>query len=130
MTARNWRKVGDDRRMRDRGTELLGGSRSGAPKPSTPQAPRRHTALPAPVTIAEFWANRGGESLRVQLRSYEGRALIDVRKFYSASDGTLQPSPKGFALDVRKLPLLARAVAKALNRAIELGLIDAGRGDG
>ena len=68
--------------------------------------------------------------MRVQLRSYEGRALIDVRKFYSASDGTLQPSPKGFALDVRKLPLLAKAVAKALNRAIELDLIDAERGDG
>jgi hypothetical protein len=49
--------------------------------------------------------------------------VVDVRKHYSAADGTLQPTSKGITLSVRKLPELALAVAKALKRARELGLL-------
>ncbi len=48
--------------------------------------------LSEPVMVAEFWANRRGESVRVQLREYEGRALVDVRKHFTAEDGKLQPT--------------------------------------
>ncbi len=85
--------------------------------------------LPEPVVISEFWANRHGESVRVQLREYEGRALVDVRKHFTATDGKLQPTKKGLSIAIARLPDLAGAINKALSKAIELGLIaDKGRG--
>jgi hypothetical protein len=77
-----------------------------------------------PLVVAEFWANRRGESVRVQLREYEGRALVDARKHYTAADGTLQPTPKGLSIVVARLPELAAAINKALAKARELGLIE------
>jgi len=125
MAPLNWAKARDDGRMRRYGSESIGGARSGRKPPTPSISPPPVPALPAPVVIAEFWANRAGESLRVQLRAYEGRALFDARKYFTGSDGALQPSRKGFAIDIRKLPLLAKATSKALGTAIELGLIAA-----
>jgi hypothetical protein len=58
--------------------------------------------LAEPVIVAEFWANRRGESIRVQLSEFKGRALIDVRKYFTAKDGTLKPTKKGFAIAVAR----------------------------
>jgi hypothetical protein len=58
------------------------------------------------------------------LREYEGAVVIDVRKHYTAGDGTLKPTRKGIALTIRKLPDLAAAINKALRKARELGLIN------
>jgi hypothetical protein len=71
--------------------------------------------LPEPLTIAEWWKNRSGQSIRVSLSTYAGRNLIDLRTWYTA-DGRLQPG-KGFAADVRHLPRLAAALAKAEAKA-------------
>jgi hypothetical protein len=79
--------------------------------------------LPEPIEIDKFWANRRGEAVIVSLREFEGVPIVDVRKFYTAADGTLQPTSKGIALSVRKLPELALAIGKALKRARELGLL-------
>jgi hypothetical protein len=49
--------------------------------------------LPEPIEIAKFWANRGGEAVIVRLCELEGQMLVDVRKYYSAADGTLKPTP-------------------------------------
>ena len=76
----------------------------------------------APITVAEFWANRRGESVRVQLCRIEGVRCIDMRR-YQTINGRLQPTQKGLALAIHKLPALAAAVAKALRQARELGLI-------
>jgi hypothetical protein len=80
--------------------------------------------LPEPIEIAKFWANRGGEAVIVRLCELEGQMLVDVRKYYSAADGTLKPTPKGIALSIRKLPELAVAIGRALKRAHELGLLN------
>jgi hypothetical protein len=78
--------------------------------------------LSEPITIAEWWKNRGGESVRVTLSTYAGRRnLVDLRTWFTA-DGKLQPG-KGFAADVRHLPRLAAALAKAVAKATELGLL-------
>lgn len=82
----------------------------------------RREPLPEPVTIAEWWKNRRGESIRVRLSTYEGRNLADVRTWYT-EDGRLKPG-KGFAAEVKHLPRLAAALAKAETKARELGLID------
>jgi len=80
------------------------------------------TALSEPVTIAEWWKNRRGESVRLVLNTFEGRNVLDLRTWYTA-DGKLKPG-KGFAAEVRHLPQLASALAKAEAKARELGLID------
>jgi hypothetical protein len=76
------------------------------------------------VLIAEFWANRRGEAVRVQIRKYKGRHLIDLRRFFTDKDGKLHPTAKGLALSIRKLPDLAKGITKALSAAHDLGLID------
>jgi hypothetical protein len=87
-----------------------------------------HEPLSEPVTVAEWWKNRRGESIRVCLSAYEGRNLTDVRTWYTGDDGKLKPG-KGFAAEVRHLPRLAAAIAKAEAKARELGLIDDGAAD-
>lgn len=88
------------------------------PKPQPPAG-----SLAEPIVVAEFWANRRGEFVRVQLREYEGHALVDVRKHFTNADGKLQPTAKGISLAVLRLPELAKAIAEAERQAIELGLI-------
>ena len=83
----------------------------------------RGAPLIEPIVVAEFWANRRGESVRVQLREFEGRALVDVRKHFTDSAGKLQPTRKGVSLAVRRLPDLASAINRAVDKARELGLI-------
>jgi Transcriptional Coactivator p15 (PC4) len=88
-------------------------------------------AVPAftePVTIAEWWKNRRGESIRLVLSQFQGHSILDLRTWYTA-DGKLKPG-KGFAAEVRHLPRLASAIAKAEAKARELGLVgDEGAGD-
>jgi len=81
-------------------------------------------ALHEPVVVARFWRNRRGEAVVVSLREYKGRALADVRVNFTTQDGRLQPSRKGLSIVVARLPDLAAAIAKARDKAIELGLID------
>ena len=86
------------------------------------------TALSVPIVIAQWWKNRGGKSVRVTLSTYADRNLVDLRTWFTA-DGKLQPG-KGFAADVRRLPRLAAALAKAEAKATELGLITGENDDG
>jgi ribonucleoside-diphosphate reductase alpha chain len=84
-------------------------SKSVAVKPTPP-------SLAEPVIVSEFWANRRGESIRVQLRVFEGRTLVDMRKYFTDSAGKLQATKKGLALVIARLPEFARAITKALER--------------
>jgi len=79
------------------------------------------TALSEPIIIAQWWRNRRGEAVRVQLSTFEGHNLIDVRTWVT-DDGKLVPR-KGFTASVKHLPRLAAALAKAVAKATELGLI-------
>jgi hypothetical protein len=83
--------------------------------------------MPAePIVVAEFWANRNGEAVRVQLKEFSGRPLLDVRKFFTDPNGKLVPTKKGLAIAIARLPDLARAIGKAVHKAQELGLIPGG----
>jgi hypothetical protein len=81
-----------------------------------------------PIIVAQWWKNRGGESVRVTL-TYAERNLVDLRTWFTADDGKLQPG-KGFAAEVKHLPRLAAALAKAVAKATELGLIPANDDNG
>ena len=84
----------------------------------------KRPSIPEPVIVAEFWANRRGESVRVQLREFEGRPLVDVRKHFTNGEGKLQATKKGLAIAVIRLPELAAAINRALATARELGLVN------
>jgi hypothetical protein len=89
--------------------------------------PSKHAAqravLREPVIVSKFFCNRRCEVVVVSLREFEGIALADVRKHYTAADGKLRPTAKGIAVKISKLPELAAAIGKALAKAKELGLI-------
>jgi hypothetical protein len=86
-------------------------------------------ALAEPITVAEFWKIKRGESIRLVLNSFKDRSIFDLRTWYTGDDGKLRPG-KGFAAEVRHLPRLAAAIAKAEAKARELGLIgDKGAAD-
>jgi hypothetical protein len=80
--------------------------------------------LPEPIVIDRFWKNRRKDAVVIQLSSYEGHNLIDLRTHSMSSDGKLLPTKKGLAVSILRLPELAKAINKALARAVELGLID------
>jgi hypothetical protein len=79
--------------------------------------------LPEPVEIARFWKNRRHDAIVVSLSTFEGRNLVDVRQHFMNAEGKLQPTGKGVAMVVLRLPELAAAVNKALMKARELNLI-------
>jgi hypothetical protein len=74
------------------------------------------------ITIDEFWKNRSGQAVKISLSTFQGRNLIDVRTWHTV-EGKLKPTTKGFAAELRHLPKLVSALAKAESRARELGLI-------
>jgi hypothetical protein len=83
--------------------------------------------LAEPIVISKFWKSPRDRRahVRVELSQYEGRPLVNVRIWQTGADGIDRPTVKGVALAIRKLPELARALAKAETKARELGLIDA-----
>ncbi len=74
------------------------------------------------VIVAEWPINKRGETARVSIEPYKGSPLVNIRKWFEDDDGEMRPS-KGIALNVKHLPQLAEAVAKALTLARERGLI-------
>jgi hypothetical protein len=78
--------------------------------------------LVEPLLIAEWRKNRGGESIQVVLKNYEGFNLIDVRTWFGGEDGQRRPG-SGFAASVRHLPQLSKAISAAVAKANELGLL-------
>ena len=86
--------------------------------------------LEVPVQISKFWKNRRrNKSVHVTLSEYEGHCLINVRVYSTGTDEIDRPTPKGVAMGIRRLPELARALAKAEAKARELGLIDGEGGE-
>ena len=73
------------------------------------------------IIVAEFWANRRGEAVRIQIRTYEGRRVIDLRKYFNdKASGQLRPTRKGLTLALTKLPDLAHGINKACAVASDL----------
>jgi hypothetical protein len=86
--------------------------------------------LPEPIEIAKFWKSRNRtEHVRVDLSEYKGHPLVNVRIWQTGTDGIDRPTSKGIAMSVRKLPALARALAKAETTALELGLLQGDDGE-
>jgi hypothetical protein len=60
--------------------------------------------------------------IRVRLDIYQGRDIIDLRRWYS--DGNIDHKPgRGLAISVKHLPALAAALNAALSQAEAAGLL-------
>jgi hypothetical protein len=77
-----------------------------------------------PLVIAE-WDRNSREVVRVALDRYNGRPTINARVWYHDGD-TLKPSKSGITLALKHLPALADALARSLDAARDLGLLDEG----
>jgi hypothetical protein len=84
--------------------------------------PARGT-LSKPVEVAKFFKNRRKDVIVVSLSTFEGRNLVDIRQHFTNEMGLMRPTQKGVAMVVLRLPDLAKAINKALAKAIELGLL-------
>jgi Transcriptional Coactivator p15 (PC4) len=127
MTRMNWTAENSRRRIRDQGAATVNGAAFGgnapAARPGPPPA-RRSPSLPEPVQVGTFWKNRRHDAIVVTLSTFEGRNLVDLRQHFMNKEGKLQPTQKGVAMVVLRLPDLAKAVNAALSKARELGLLD------
>ena len=77
------------------------------------------------ATLIAIVPKGAASQVRVRLRTYHGRHLVDARVFTPLARHAEQwiPSREGFALDVSKLPLLRDAIMEAEAKARSLKLI-------
>src|SRR5262245_28888661 len=82
--------------------------------------------LAEPLVISKFWKSGRDRknSIVVSIRSYEGHTFLDCRLFDTNSEGQSVPTAKGVTIGMRRLPQFADAVAKALAKARDLGLLE------
>jgi hypothetical protein len=90
------------------------------------KAPERHKTLDEPIQIAKFWKSPRNKSqhVRLDVSTYKGHTLLNIRIWSTGPDGIDRPTPKGIALAVRRLPELLAAVKKAHATAVDLGLLE------
>ena len=60
--------------------------------------------------LIEQFEKNATEVVRVSLTEYRGRKLVDVRVYYSDSEGQYRPTKKGVALSVDVYPDFKRAL--------------------
>src|SRR5882757_9631251 len=82
-------------------------------------------AASSPLLVIGEESLNSRDVLRVAFDEYEGRRVIDARKFYKRQDGTLAPTRKGLTLSIDRLPALAELITAALARARADGLLPA-----
>ena len=70
-------------------------------------------------TIATF-SKYGGKELRIRLRPYGGRLIIDLRNFYLGSEGEMLPTKSGVSFAIGKLRPIITALEAARDRAEEM----------
>lgn len=86
--------------------------------------PHQRPSLSEPVMVARWSKNRAGHAVTLRLATLNGTSVIDLRTFVPDGEGRLTPG-RGFCASVSHLPRLAKEFTKAVQHAIELGLIEA-----
>jgi hypothetical protein len=86
--------------------------------------PRARPTLKEPVLVARWSKNRRGHTISLRFATLETVNVIDLRTFLPDGEGHLTPG-RGFCASISHLPRLAKELAAAVQRAVELGLIDA-----
>lgn len=90
------------------------------------QSTARDDSLAEPIVIFQMWRSRQrNEGIRLSLSRYKGKAICDLRVYFTTKTGHMQASKKGVAFSIDKLPEVRKALEKAGARAIDLDLIEA-----
>ena len=63
--------------------------------------------------IHQFKKN-ANETVMVKFSEFKGKRLIDIRAYYTAENGDLNPTPKGISISRDLIPELKLAVDKAM----------------
>jgi hypothetical protein len=107
---------------------IRGGRVAGLDICSDPEFATHHLADPLaePQVIFQLWkGRRRTECIRLTLSRYKGKPIADLRVFFTTSTGHMQPSKKGIAFGIAKLPELRKALEKAEAKALDLDLLEA-----
>lgn len=73
--------------------------------------------------LIEQFEKNATEVVRVSLTEYRGRKLVDVRVYYSDSEGQYRPTKKGVSLSVDVYPDFKRALLALEKILLERDLI-------
>ena len=87
-----------------------------------------HLTLAEAIIVDQWWQTRNGKAIRIQLSTWQGKNLVDLRS-WDSEQGRLKPSKKGLACEVKHLPRLAKALDRVVETARSLHLIDADDGE-
>jgi hypothetical protein len=79
------------------------------------------TKKPSPILIAE-WPRSARQTLRIQLDTFQGNSVVDIRAWYPSCDG-LRPTRSGITIGTRHLGDLSEALCKALVEARKRKLV-------
>ena len=93
------------------------------PPPPAPEARPARAPEPdedRPLLLCAFPRPDGAE-LRIQRRTYKGRAFVDLRIFVPGIDGAMHPSPKGCTLRIRELDRVQAALDRVLREQAKGG---------
>ena len=91
---------------------------------------QKPATLAEPLEIAKWWKSRRRDiAVVVTLSSFEGTNIVNVREYYTASDGCMRPTTRGLAMAARRLPEFSKAIRHALEKARELNLLPEGDGE-
>ncbi|MFC1661554.1 transcriptional coactivator p15/PC4 family protein [Gemmatimonadota bacterium] len=91
-----------------------------------PFTERRESGMPEKNTlVASFKKNRRGEFVNINLSQLSDSVdCLDIRVWYSDSEGELKPSRKGVSIRLAQAPLLLRGILDACDLAARQGLLD------
>ena len=88
--------------------------------------PDTHRAAPAQVAHNRWVADipkNSREVVRIELSTFNGHELLNVRVWFDAGAGEWRPGKAGIALRVEKIPELQAAIEKAINAARSEGTL-------
>ena len=75
-------------------------------RPGNPTAPKAQT----PGQRRATFARSDTEELRVELASYEGHPFVNLRIWFTGTDGQWHPTKKGCTVRLREVPELVAAL--------------------
>jgi hypothetical protein len=82
--------------------------------------------LAEPIVLFQMWKGRQrNECIRLTLSRFKGKAICDLRVYFTTEAGLMRPTKKGITFRIEKLPEIRKALEKAEARAIDLDLIEA-----
>jgi hypothetical protein len=88
----------------------------------------RRPTIDEPIEIAKLWKSPRNKrhTIHLAIKEYEGHAYLDIRTYTLNAKGQAVPTKAGVTVTPSRLEEFSTAVARALAKATELGLLNDG----